>query len=258
LFHQGFYHICEVFISKGANTNMRTLDDGCRPLHIACQYGHLRIVRLLVTNGADMNAIKLDDGVTPLLLAIRTMHYDIATFLIESGADVSIKNKHNISALMIASNRGLVDIVRLLLEKGEDPLYEDDAMGCSAIDFAATAGRTEVVDLLKSHVAARTTSITAPATSTTSGVDSELKSLAAMNINVYTTPLEDHEVAGGQKFMKEKKHNVCCNPACTTPKTPELKLSKCNKCRCVRYCSRECQTQHWKAHKVRCQKPMCA
>ena len=34
-----------------------------------------------------------------------------------------------------------------------------------------------------------------------------------------------------------------------------MKIQKCGRCRTVAYCSRECQTVHWKIHKPDCKKP---
>eukprot|EP00657_Telonema_sp_P-1_P001933 TRINITY_DN14716_c0_g1_i1.p1 TRINITY_DN14716_c0_g1~~TRINITY_DN14716_c0_g1_i1.p1 ORF type:complete len:151 (-),score=46.75 TRINITY_DN14716_c0_g1_i1:72-524(-) len=41
------------------------------------------------------------------------------------------------------------------------------------------------------------------------------------------------------------KHCACCRPE-------EGKLSRCSRCRTVWYCSRDCQSKHWKQHKDRC------
>ena len=41
----------------------------------------------------------------------------------------------------------------------------------------------------------------------------------------------------------------CSNPGCTNTEN----LKKCGKCRCISYCSPQCQTMHWKeAHKNQC------
>lgn len=44
---------------------------------------------------------------------------------------------------------------------------------------------------------------------------------------------------------------VCHRYEC--PEDPDLKLSKCGRCRCVYYCGRDHQVQHWKTgHKKKC------
>ena len=51
--------------------------------------------------------------------------------------------------------------------------------------------------------------------------------------------------------------SICCaNCSKTQNNAPNLKL--CAKCRATRYCSRDCQTAHWKVHKKVCTKQAAA
>ena len=58
---------------------------------------------------------------------------------------------------------------------------------------------------------------------------------------------------GGQQQLlgRARVPHVCFNPSCGKS-GPELALRKCSRCSAVRYCSRECQTEHWKEHKASC------
>jgi len=264
---EGFHEMVSLLIANGAKINYFTRDtEPGSPLHISCQFGHLKVVKLLVNSGADVNAIKPDDGNTALLVAVRTLHIDIANFLISHGANVSIPNKCGITALMIAANRGMEGIVQALLEAGEDPNQEDWTFGCSAIDFAFTAGQTEIAEMLKAFIAERR------ATSSTcqdeannektggAGIDSDLKQMASMKVNIYTSPLQNTEIAGGEFFQREQKFKFCANASCGISEDKACKkLKKCDRCRCVRYCGRECQVSHWPTHKQVCKtlKPLC-
>ncbi len=60
---------------------------------------------------------------------------DIATALVERGADLNASNAHGVTALMIASARGNIPMIGLLLEAGADPALKSDA-GKTAIDIA--------------------------------------------------------------------------------------------------------------------------
>ena len=44
----------------------------------------------------------------------------------------------------------------------------------------------------------------------------------------------------------------CCNPQCSIPhrKVERSKTKYCSRCRCVTYCSRECQVADWSRHKA--------
>jgi ankyrin repeat protein len=74
------------------------LQVGYSALHLACQQGHIDVVRFLVTNDevhVDMEAA-LAGGDTPMMAAVRYGHYQIADVLIRSGADFLHVNKVNI------------------------------------------------------------------------------------------------------------------------------------------------------------------
>ena len=52
------------------------------------------------------------------------------------------------------------------------------------------------------------------------------------------------------------KMGICCNPQCSIPdkykRVERSKAKYCSRCRCVTYCSRECQIASWKIHKPHC------
>ena len=54
-----------------------------------------------------------------------------------------------------------------------------------------------------------------------------------------------------QRVVRARVPHVCFNPRCGRS-GPDLALSKCSRCSAVRYCSRQCQTEHWKEHKASC------
>lgn len=58
------------------------------------------------------------------------------------------------------------------------------------------------------------------------------------------------------KEQKVASTYLCGNPSCTASHYFEIgKLSKCSRCLTVRYCSKDCQTNHWKAyHKKECKR----
>ena len=248
---EGFHDMAALLIAHKANVNLLTTDQvPSSPLHIASQYGHKRVVKLLLRNGANIDQCQTKENVSSLMLAVRCMHPDVAMLLIENGADVFIRNTNGITALIIASNRGLEPVVRALLAKGADPLQEDYIHGCSAIDYATTAGRKEIIALFKTHIAEKNSQGNSESDKGSmsdgnvsgSGRSSVLKQMAALQINLYESPLQNHEIAGGSTLIKEKKYKCCSYGPCgKTEKEHGSRLSKCDRCRCVRYCSVECQ-----------------
>ncbi len=98
-----------LLVSRGADVNVPDRDGGTA-LTFASKSGHLEIVRLLVEHGADLNA-RDHEGDTPVMCAINGKSAGIINFLISRGADLTIMNKHNKTALDLASEKGLLRIV---------------------------------------------------------------------------------------------------------------------------------------------------
>ncbi|KZV77827.1 hypothetical protein EXIGLDRAFT_784744, partial [Exidia glandulosa HHB12029] len=74
--------------------------------------------------------------------------------------------------------------------------------------------------------------------------------------------IEDHDMATNFKYfagcdiasfkrINEKLTQSLCEPKCEKCANPEAR-SLCSKCRCARYCTRDCQQQHWRIHKYVC------
>jgi len=134
--------IVEYMLSKGAPVNAR-LHNGTTPL--ACVEGKMpEVARTLIKYGADPN-IATDDGCTPLMRAAHGKNRDLVELLLKSGANPNAQINvgspdncecasfinwshhtfHNcdapITALVVATERQYVEIVKLLLKHGADP-----------------------------------------------------------------------------------------------------------------------------------------
>eukprot|EP00984_Skeletonema_dohrnii_P025433 scaffold14600_cov150-Skeletonema_dohrnii-CCMP3373.AAC.1 len=48
------------------------------------------------------------------------------------------------------------------------------------------------------------------------------------------------------------KMGLCYSSKCNLPRVERSKTMYCSRCRCVTYCSRECQTAHWSHHQSDC------
>ena len=71
---------------------------------------------------------------------------DEAQRLIEEGVDVDSRSEFGLTPLMIAADKGRVDIIRLLLDNGAN--IQSQSIGWTALNRAAYNGHDEAVRLL--------------------------------------------------------------------------------------------------------------
>ena len=89
---------------------------GSTPLHIACQYSHLPIVRYLIEIGANIEAKDKYDK-TPLHYACTTRHAPIIQYLVEKGANVLAEDKNKETPLQYVSKLGDIHLTILMTSK---------------------------------------------------------------------------------------------------------------------------------------------
>ena len=112
----------------------------------------LRIVIALIALLAAVSAgAQNKDGKDPndeFFAAAR--HGDIAALkaFLDKGTDVNTKTRYGSTALFYACDRGNVEMVKFLLERGADPNAKDTFYGATPMTWAADKGHVEVVRLL--------------------------------------------------------------------------------------------------------------
>ena len=111
---------------------------GWAPLHLASRHADLAILQALVAAGADVELRDHRNGWTPLLHAIHLRNEPAVAALLEGGADVNRAGESGITPLIMASGYGMMDTVRLLLDRGADPRAE--MSGLNALWAAAGGG----------------------------------------------------------------------------------------------------------------------
>ncbi|MBA2650523.1 MAG: ankyrin repeat domain-containing protein [Legionella sp.] len=132
---------------KCENIDVNQESNGASPLFYAANFGRRDLVNLLISKGASLNQLtnKLD---SPLLIAVQKGHLDVVQELLNNeNIDVN-QAPGGISLLCRASEKGHVGIVNLLISKGVNPNQLNN--GYSALTIAVNRGHFNVVqELLK-------------------------------------------------------------------------------------------------------------
>lgn len=152
-------HLIAALLDTGADINA-TDDVRHTPLTTAVLMGSLDLVNWLIPRGADIHHGPFGSNHdTTLTLACwnegtASHRPDIAAVLIAGGVDVNRARADGWTPLLLAAQKGSAELVRLLLESGADPsLSRITPTGTvSPIDVATHHGRSEIVDLLKTHL----------------------------------------------------------------------------------------------------------
>ena len=138
------HQLVSMLLEHNANPNYSALGVGC-PLAFACNCANVSIVSLLLRYGAlvDMPGVP-----SPLVAAVDKDNYDIAKSLINAGANVNVQEeKIGATPLMIASARGNLSMVQLLLQSGTDVTIQSK-IGYTAYDAAKGCQHQKILTLL--------------------------------------------------------------------------------------------------------------
>ena len=136
--------VCRVLIDAGADLQI-TDEEGCSPLHSACESGALDVVKMLVEAGAEVRATN-DEGDTSFSRAAAHGHTDTVRYLLGL-PDVDV-NHGNFNALQCAAINEYPDVVQVLIDAGADIDIKDDFDGCSLLHYTCASGSLEGVKML--------------------------------------------------------------------------------------------------------------
>lgn len=148
----GHEHLVHLLIMKGATID-KANSAGWTPLLQAARHGHSHIVALLLQNQADINA-RTNLGVNAMLLAARGGHLQTCRLLEDCRIDQSFPNSAvdgsncEFTTAMVAAFHGHDNIVRHLLDRGNDVNYRTPTLGTSSLMFAAMNGHMTTAQIL--------------------------------------------------------------------------------------------------------------
>jgi len=92
--------------------------------------------------------VKNHDGVYPLILASQQGRSDVVRFLLEQNAELDVIDQYGNNALWAACYAENSDCIDVLIQAGIDINHQNSASGATALIFAASSGRENVVEQL--------------------------------------------------------------------------------------------------------------
>jgi ankyrin repeat protein len=121
----------EAALADGANVDARD-EHGATALLVAARAGHVGAFRALLHAGADVD-LQDDDEANPFLWAGAEGRLDILRLANEASADPAITNRYGGVALIPASERGHVEVVRYLLAETDVDVDHVNNLGWTAL-----------------------------------------------------------------------------------------------------------------------------
>ncbi|WP_353289188.1 ankyrin repeat domain-containing protein [Wolbachia endosymbiont (group A) of Paraperithous gnathaulax] len=161
-------NVAQLLLSIGADIDIRC-DQNWTPLHYAVSAGQYDMVRFLVDQGASILA-KDNNVKTPLRIVNELGNTEVANFLrakldkylfsaierkdirkvsdfLDGGANIEAKGINNQTPLCVASCKGNLYVLRLLLSRNAKVNVQDDSRK-TPLHYAAREGHSDVAELL--------------------------------------------------------------------------------------------------------------
>lgn len=145
---QGNHELVSQMIKDGAKVN-KADKKGAFPLWLAVWNKDTKMVELLLKNGAETTQyFKGKDSKSSLLqIAAQEGLLDIAKLLVERGANIHERGYVGHTPLRVAARNGRLDLVKYFLEEGSDIDTRGDD-GATPLEHAASKGHFDIVKLL--------------------------------------------------------------------------------------------------------------
>lgn len=134
-----------MLLSKGDKVNVNIRDyENYTPLHHACIYQHLGIVKQLLSCKADLNAAS-SEGYTPLHAASLVGNATIVRLLIQNGADPHFADNLGFTPLAFAVREQHEEVVNLLLRSTTPQMNIRTSEGFSPFHISCCRTNAQIV-----------------------------------------------------------------------------------------------------------------
>jgi len=141
--------IVSLLLSHGADVTARN-DEGCTPLHLACEAGYTESVGILIDHGADVNILDGDNW-TPLHFASNIGSLECVELLVKHGANVNAKRDDGCTPLHQAAAFGYTECVKVLLSNGAN-VGLTEGSNRTAYDLAREQKQFDVMRAMENSV----------------------------------------------------------------------------------------------------------
>ncbi|KAK3093037.1 hypothetical protein FSP39_010347 [Pinctada imbricata] len=144
-----FIQCARILIEKGIDLDIQDKAERTA-LHWSVFYRNTAFVSLLVNAGADVDIFD-HDGHTPFIAAVMAGHCDIIKTLTVDQTDNKIfssKDRKGTPALVIAVQKGHLDVCQVLLENGAEINVTDRKLKRTALQYAVIQKRLDIFDLI--------------------------------------------------------------------------------------------------------------
>jgi len=146
----GHTEVLDYLLSKNAKTNEPNLA-GDTPLIAACSKGHTAVIQKLVEAGAAADSVN-KNGDTALSVAVYANDFNTSKLIVEALKDelekiVNFENVKEIGPLAVASSKGNVEIIDLLVQSGAR-INELDGEGNSPLAIASKNKQSAAISAL--------------------------------------------------------------------------------------------------------------
>jgi ankyrin repeat protein len=120
---------------------------GYNLLHLAVCIGDERLVEALHKHGARLDAINPRNQINVLFIATYNNHVSLVSYLLQH-TDVNQANNHGVTPLLIAAQKGHLEVVKYLVTQGQAAVNQATNDGATPLLIAAQKGHLEVVKYL--------------------------------------------------------------------------------------------------------------
>lgn len=147
---KGHHYALTNLLKFGAIVNSSS-DNQVTPLHIACRKGHTNIAHDLLMYGADVQCVD-EDFNTPLHTTLLHMGDNshcilVVEELLNRGALINKRNGEMKTPLCIASEKGLINVIPILMNAQADPNFSDNKNNLP-LHLATKSNHLEIVEIV--------------------------------------------------------------------------------------------------------------